>query len=79
MNDSHKLSIQDVTLIANGNVNGVYAYNDASVEIKNANVTISAGANALIGKNNKAVTLNYDSSMIKAVASANADGSNSAA
>lgn len=79
VNDSHKLSIQDVTLIANGNVNGVYAYNDASVEIKNANVTISAGANALIGKNNKAVTLNYDSSMIKAVASANADGSNSAA
>lgn len=75
VNGSHKLSIQDVTLIANGNVNGVYAYSDASVEIKNANVTISAGANALIGMNNKPVTLSYDSSTIKAVASANTDGS----
>ena len=75
VNGSHKLSIQDVTLIANGNVNGVYAYSDASVEIKNANVTISAGANALIGKNDQPVTLSYDSSTIKAVASANTDGS----
>ena len=75
VNDSHKFSIQDITLIANGNKNGVYAYSDASVEIKNANVTISGAEHALFAKDKLPVTLSYDSSMIKAKASTNADGS----